>query len=85
MKKTITLLAALLLALLTALHARGSAAELTELPPVTLTFLPYVCTPRCGGTTVWDRFAIKIIGRLKQLVPPSGDDLKPHDFSDKYR
>jgi len=35
--------------------------------------------------TLCDRFAIKIIGRLKQLVPPSGGDLKPHDFSDKYR
>ena len=35
--------------------------------------------------TFCDRFAIKIIGHLKQLVPPSGDDLKPHDFTEIYR
>ncbi len=42
--------------------------------------------------TFWDRFAITMISRLKQLVPPwasrappSGDEHTRRDFSDRYR
>ena len=70
-------------------HHQSDAPHLSSPPPKELAHrclrLPYVCTPRCGGTTFWDRFAIKIIGHLEQLVPAAGNDFEPRDFSDKYR
>ena len=47
-------------------HHVGINAKSADAPadvPNHLPGLPYVCTPRCGETTFWDRFAINMVSQ----------------------